>query len=771
MLTRRQLLRSAAATAVLAPLGMRLSTAAFAASGPPAAFTTPLRIPRVLVPRRTADGDHYELTARAARADVWPDSATPVWGYDGEFPGPTIVAERGTPVVVRQRNALDVPTAVHLHGGHVPPDMDGHALDTIPPGGERLYRYPNDQAGATLWYHDHTMHATGRNLHNGLFGMYVLHDPAEDALGLPSGERDVPLILADRTFDGDGRMVYPEHAHEGFLGDTPLVNGVAQPFHGVERATYRFRLLNASNSRRYDLGLEATSGGRVWFRQIGSDGGLLSTPVIRERIELAPGERIEVLVDFSGLPAGDRVVVTNRAPERMGRLLRFHVGAGAPVRSVVPRTLAEVASLTGAALTRKVMLSEQDGVWRLMGHGFDRDIVDFRPRLGATEIWSFHNPTNAPHPMHLHLVQFQVLDRNGVPAPAWEQGWKDTVFVNAAETVRVVARFTGWTGTYIYHCHNLEHEDHDMMSQFRVVDVPRVSGGGRFATACAASARAFPDGAPVALVATAADFPDALAGGAAAAALGGPILLVETDRLPDETAAELRRLSPTRILVLGGERAVSAAVEQQLHSFAAAVERIAGESRYATAAALSRRVFTGPASTVYVATGTGFPDALAGGAAAAAAGSPLLLVTRDGVPSATEAELRRLSPARIVALGGRAAISDATVATLGALARDGAERVSGDSRFATAAAVAAHGWPTRAETVYVATGAGFVDALAGVPAAARDKAPLLLVERDSVAAPTAEALRRLRPSRIVILGGTSAISEQTADALTAFVRA
>jgi spore coat protein A len=770
MLSRRRLLRSAAAAAVLAPLGLRLSGAASAAGTRPAAFTTPLRIPRVLVSRAGADGDHYELTARAATADVWPGSATPVWGYDGAFPGPTIVAQRGRPVTVLHRNALDVPAAVHLHGGHVPPDMDGHALDVIPPGGERLYRYPNNQPGATLWYHDHAMHATGRNLHNGLFGLYLVHDPAEDALGLPSGDRDIPLIVADRTFDAAGRMVYPEHAHDGFLGDTPLVNGVVQPHLAVDRTIYRFRLVNASNARRYDLGLQAASGAPLSFTQIASDGGLLRAPIVRERVQLSPGERIEVLVDFAALADGGRVLLAGRGSGAIAQLLRFDVGAAAPVRAAVPPSLAQVAPLTGAVLTRKVTLGETDGVWQLMGHSFDPDVVDFRPRLAATEIWSFHNPTGQAHPMHLHLVQFQVLDRDGVPAPAWERGWKDTVFVNAAETVRVVARFTDWTGTYIYHCHNLEHEDHDMMSQFRVVDVPRVAGPGRFATACAASARAYPDGAPVAIVATAGDFPDALAGGAAAAALGGPILLVERDRLPDETAAELRRLRPQRVIVLGGLRAVSAGIEQQLRAFAGALERVAGESRYATAAALSRRVFSGAVPTVYVATGSGFADALAGGAAAAAAGAPLLLAARDEVPEATAAELRRLSAARIVVLGGRSAISDATLGVLEGLAREGAERVSGDSRYATAAAVAAHAWPTGAATAYVATGGGFADALAGVPAAARDKAPLLLVDRDTVPAATAAELRRLGPERIVILGGTSTISEQTADALTAFVR-
>ncbi|HWG99364.1 MAG TPA: multicopper oxidase domain-containing protein, partial [Pilimelia sp.] len=536
MLTRRDLLRGAVAGAVLLPLRAAPATSAAAGDDPalacriqtsgdgmmtpqtvadlPEPFTQAFRVPRVLTPRTDADGDHYDIEMRAADAEILPGYTTPIWGYDGTLPGPTIVATRGRATHVRQANGLDVPVTVHLHGGHVPPDMDGHATrGLIAPGGQFTYRYPNTQLGATLWYHDHAMHSTGRNVHNGLFGLYVVRDPAEDALGLPAGERDLPLLLADRSFDGDGRMAYPEGVHNGFLGDVPLVNGVVQPRADVDGARYRLRILNASNARRYDVWLEAESGTPLPFTQIASDGGLLAAPVVRERIQLSPAERVDVVVDFSALEPGDRVVLANAGTGRIRHLMRFDVGARAADGSKVPAALAAIAPLAGAGAQRDVALSQEDGVWKIQGHGFDEDIVDFSPRLGATEVWTLRNPTTLPHPMHLHLVQFQVLDRDGKPPEPWERGWKDTVFVNAAETVRVIARFDGWPGVYIYHCHNLEHEDHDMMSQFRVLDVPRVAGPNRVATAAAVSRRAFPDGAAVALVATAGAFPDALAGG------------------------------------------------------------------------------------------------------------------------------------------------------------------------------------------------------------------------------------------------------------------
>jgi putative cell wall-binding protein len=363
-----------------------------------------------------------------------------------------------------------------------------------------------------------------------------------------------------------------------------------------------------------------------------------------------------------------------------------------------------------------------------------------------------------------------VLDRNGVAPPASERGWKDTVRVRPGETVTIAARFGGYSGTYVYHCHNLEHEDHDMMAQFRVVDLRRLFGAGRVETAAAVSAASFEPGVGAVFVATAGGFADALAGGPAAATVGAPVLLTSGSALPAATKDELRRLAPDRIAVLGGRGAVPASVEEELATFASGeVTRLAGDSRFSTAAAISQAHFPPGVPVAYVATGADFPDALAGGAAAAAQGGPVLLTERDRLPAATAEELVRLRPGAIRVLGGRAAVSDAVVDVLRAHTTGDVQRLAGAGRYETAAAVVRSAFPGVAETVFIATGAAFPDALAGVPAAAREQAPLLLVDRDRVPDVIATELRRLRPARLRLLGGASAVSAAVESALVGFL--
>ena len=280
----------------------------------------------------------------------------------------------------------------------------------------------------------------------------------------------------------------------------------------------------------------------------------------------------------------------------------------------------------------------------------------------------------------------------------------------------------------------------------------RLAGADRYATAAAVSAARFAAGVELVFVATGEDFPDALAGGPEAARAGAPVLLVTRDALPAVTAAELRRLAPGGIVVLGGTAAVSSAVEQELAAIAP-VTRLAGPDRFATAAAIAARS-PSTGGTVYVATGLGFADALAGGAAAAREGAPLLLVSRDGVPPVTSAALASLAPARLVVLGGTAAVSDAVAAELVALTGAALERLAGQDRYGTAAAVAAR-FPSQGPAT-VATGEAFPDALAGVPVTAGG--PLLLTAPHDLPDPTAQALAALEPSAITVLGGTAAVS-------------
>jgi putative cell wall-binding protein len=301
--------------------------------------------------------------------------------------------------------------------------------------------------------------------------------------------------------------------------------------------------------------------------------------------------------------------------------------------------------------------------------------------------------------------------------------------------------------------------------------VERLAGPNRFATAAAISAATFEPGVLVAFVATGLEFPDALAGGVAAARSAGPVLLVTADAVPEETAAELERLDPGEIVVLGGERAVSAAVEAELAELtSASVRRIAGESRFATAAAVSAETFPDGAPAAYIATGGDFPDALAGVPAAVVAEGPILLVTDSAVPAETAAELRRLAPDAVVVLGGERAVSEAVRQELEAITGRTARRLAGATRFATALAVSRDAFGDGAAVVYAATGGAFPDALAGGAVAALASAPVLLVEPDDVPEGVLEEIGRLGATRVVVLGGVNAISRNVARALSDAVR-
>lgn len=300
--------------------------------------------------------------------------------------------------------------------------------------------------------------------------------------------------------------------------------------------------------------------------------------------------------------------------------------------------------------------------------------------------------------------------------------------------------------------------------------VSRVAGADRFATAAAVSRSAFAPGVGVAYVATGANYPDALAGGAAAAAQDAPILLTQRTSLPAPTAAELTRLKPKRIVVLGGTAAVSATVASQLAAYTSGtVTRLSGADRFATAATTSAATFPRGVAVAYVATGANYPDALAAIPLAARTSSPLLLTHFSGAPLATTNELRRLAPGRIVVLGGTAAVSDAVVSQLRGYTAGTVTRIAGADRYGTAAAIAAAFAAGRPST-YLATGLAYPDALAGGPAAALLDVPLLLVAPERLPAATAAQLDRLRPERLVVLGGLAAIRDEVAAAAAVAAR-
>ncbi len=435
--------------------------------GPPEPFQVPLRIPRVLKPvRSTGERDYFVTRMRPARRRLLPGRRTPLWTFDGNFPGPTIKVTRGREAVVRRVNELDVPVTIHLHGGRVPASSDGHPLDLIKPGRHKDYVYPNDQEAATLWYHDHTHHQSSRNVYKGLAGLYVIEDPAEEEYGLPSGEYDVPLVLQDRTFRRDGSLKFRD-SHDDVLGSVLLVNGRPAPFFEVANRKYRFRILNASNSRGYELAL---SSGEPLI-QVASDQGLLSAPTPSATIPLWTAERADVVVDFSKYPAGTRVLLVDKQDEADVPLVAFDVVREETDDSSLPAMFRPIQRILPGAIQREFALEFDFDrrLWEINGKVFDPNRIDVKPKLGDTEVWTFRNLSSATHPMHVHLVRFQVLDRNGLPPSPNELGWKDTVRVGGSEVVRVAMTFEGYTGRYMFHCHNLAHEDHSMMGQMKVV--------------------------------------------------------------------------------------------------------------------------------------------------------------------------------------------------------------------------------------------------------------------------------------------------------------
>jgi spore coat protein A len=469
---------------------------------PPPPFEAPLPRASVLQPARTdATTDYYEVTARPAAAKILPGVTTAIWGYNGTFPGPTVEATSGRRVSFRLRNELPVPIVNHLHGGRTPPESDGYPTDLVLPVGgftpahshdpaariaqdQREYIYPNQQRAATLWYHDHRMDFTGPQLWRGLAGFYLIRDDEEKQLPLPRGDKEIAMVISDRSFDADGSFLYPSvdaslrgemGVHPdymgGVLGDIILVNGAPWPKLEVANTKYRFRILNGSNARRYEMALDPAPPGGHPFTQIGSDGGLLATPVTHRTVRIASAERFDLVIDFSRYPVGSKVTLRNQADSGpLGQIMQFHVTRAEADSPAIPPQLStlEPPDRHSATTTRVFRFSYKRGMtsWTINGKPFDPARMDARPALGSTEIWQLETDFN--HPLHLHLVHFRVLAHSGRPGQ-WDAGWKDTIDLGPGETANILVHFEGYKGRYVFHCHNLEHEDMSMMANFEVV--------------------------------------------------------------------------------------------------------------------------------------------------------------------------------------------------------------------------------------------------------------------------------------------------------------
>ncbi|MET7364115.1 multicopper oxidase domain-containing protein [Streptomyces sp. NPDC005562] len=483
MVTRRRLLGTGLAAAgvgltgasftpLLAVDRAKASPAKAAKAANPPLFAVPLPKMPVLRPTfRTATADHYDVTMRPARREILPGIQTDLLTFDGNFPGATIKARTGRPVIVRQRNKLAVPTSVHLHGASVTQANDGDPMDTLAPGGERLYTYPNKQSHASLWYHDHAHHVESENVYRGLHGSYLLTDSLEESLPLPKGEYDVVLAIRDAHFDAAGQLMYVMDDQER---TTLLVNGAPYPYFQVAARKYRLRFANMSNQRFYSLRLADGSD----IVQVGSDGGLLERPHTTSSFLLSPGERVDAVVDFSRYAVGEKVVLENTlifagTPEQVGQVMRFDVVRTAPDPSSVPEVLRTLPALPAPTNERTITMQMDEGVAHPKGYmdgkSYDPARVDSSIRFGASEIWTVTNTnTRVPHNFHMHLVQFRVLERAGKPPAPGEAGLKDTVIVAAGETVKLQATFDSYRGTYLYHCHMLDHSAMGMMATMKI---------------------------------------------------------------------------------------------------------------------------------------------------------------------------------------------------------------------------------------------------------------------------------------------------------------
>lgn len=467
-------------------------------------FDQPLVVPR------TDRGADVRLVMRQARVRTRADGPrTSMWTYDGSYPGPTIRRRggQGTEVTVVNRLPKGAGSmSTHLHGDHHASRYDGQPTSyLIRRGASRTYDYPltvggEPEPGSFFWYHDHRMDRTARNNWRGLQGMFIVTDPPQRGLRLPRGNRDVPLMISERSFRADNQLTDPfahgpemadhhgsmawtgPHAppDDATIGDTVLVNGREAPYLRVSATRYRLRLLNSSPFSSYNFAL---SDGRP-FLQIGTGSGLLPRAVVRTHVLLGPAQRADVLVDFHGA-TGQRLVLSSdpAAPGTSGDdarrtpVMEFRVGDPAPDTSRLPARLPspELVSPVPSKVTRTWTfgLSGDDhhgSYWSINGRAFDPDRVDHRARLGTVERWRFRNTSDLTHYVHIHAEQWRTLRRDGRTPPPWEQGLEDTWRLEPGEEVEVAARFTDHTGPFMIHCHMLDHEDHGMMARFDVVD-------------------------------------------------------------------------------------------------------------------------------------------------------------------------------------------------------------------------------------------------------------------------------------------------------------
>tara|TARA_R110002050_G_scaffold122873_1_gene241428 strand:- start:1202 stop:2788 length:1587 start_codon:yes stop_codon:yes gene_type:complete len=448
------------------------------------------------------------------------DNAT-VENLPGSWLGPVFRVKQRQRIRVRFKNQLPRESVIHWHGLHIPPEMDGHPMYAVENGAQYVYEFEVNNRPGTYWFHPHPDKITGQQVYAGLAGMFIVEGNEDN---LPTGKYDLPLIIQDRIFDGNNQLVYMQNNQmsrmQGFLGDRIAVNGTLENNIQVSKSTYRFRVLNGSNSRIYKLAWSDGSDVIV----IGTDGGLLSQPVRKPYVMLAPGERIEIWKDFSEMNAEDQVYLhslpfNDGTSMGMGGgmmgdqmmsgsglsngtgfdIFSFTVTSESGERKSLPSAFQNISSIpeseaVNAASPRQFRFFNQRMQWVINGETFEmREVADWeKVSLNTTEVWEFINGNDGrgmgmmqdmmrmPHPVHLHGLQFQIIDRDfsGVSADSWgtvedgfiDDGWQDTFLLLPGMKVKIALKFEDFTGVYVYHCHNLEHEDMGMMRNYEVVE-------------------------------------------------------------------------------------------------------------------------------------------------------------------------------------------------------------------------------------------------------------------------------------------------------------
>ena len=444
----------------------------------------PLRLSDGVAPRGLT------LLAKPGSADIGGGLRAPGWLLNGSLPSPLLRVRRGDAFEVLLDNGIPDPLILHWHGLTPPESSDGHPRFAVKTGGVYQYRFTVENRAGTYWYHSHSHMRVAKHTQLGIAGMILVEDDEEAALGLPSGEREIPLVLQDRQLGPNGAPTYEPNTMEGYAGEAPFGNGVHQPYLDVDTALYRFRILNGSNARIFRL---VRSDGRPMVL-IGNDGGLLERALTVPTIDVAPGERVDVLMDLSESAVGDRIMLASQAFHLPGIGMESHtaqmhttamdllelrvtrkVSESVRIPDVLPRIegpdpAASVRERTFRLSFKRDYYSRSMDQHYINDKTFDMERVDARVPFGETEIWTFVNDNMFPHPIHLHATHFRVLSRTGGRGQVmpWEQGLKDTMLIYPDETVRVAVRFDAYRGLFPLHCHNLEHEDSGMMINLQV---------------------------------------------------------------------------------------------------------------------------------------------------------------------------------------------------------------------------------------------------------------------------------------------------------------